>query len=167
MNAKTNPMVELFRACIGRKLEDGPPVTRWLDGRIVSCSAGEMEVRFVTRPEMANPAGLLHGGMQAVIMDDVIGMTSATVEEEGFMLSIDLHINYLGKVKAGEPVLARARIVRSGKRIAHAVCELMEEEGNVISRCDANLIRSPIEPEYRKRMKAREEHSRTGEDEND
>ena len=51
-------------------------------------------------------------------MDDVIGMTSATVEEGGFMLSIDLHINYLGKIEAGEPVLARARIVRSGKRIA-------------------------------------------------
>jgi acyl-coenzyme A thioesterase 13 len=108
---------------------------------------------------MANPAGLLHGGMQAAMMDDVIGMTSATVEEEGFMLSIDLHINYLGKIKVGQPVLARARIVRSGKRIAHAVCELMEEQGNVISRCDANLIRSPIEPEYRKRMKAQGDRS--------
>lgn len=141
MSDKTNPMVELFRAAIGRKLEEAPPVTQWLDGRIVSCNEGEMEVRFVTRPEMANPAGLLHGGMQAAIMDDVIGMTSATVEEGGFMLSIDLHVNYLGKIKAGQPVLARARIVRSGKRIAHAVCELMEEQGNVISRCDANLIR--------------------------
>ena len=159
MSDKTNPMVELFRAAIGKKLEGAPPVTRWLDGRIVSCSAGEMEVRFVTRPEMANPAGLLHGGMQAAIMDDVIGMTSATVEQEGFMLSIDLHINYLGKVKAGRPVLARARIVRSGKRIAHAVCELMEEQGDVISRCDANLIRTPIEPEYRRRRKAQEDRS--------
>ena len=143
MSDRTNPMVELFRAAIGGKLEGAPPVTQWLDGRIVSCNEGEMEVRFVTRPEMANPAGLLHGGMQAAIMDDVIGMTSATVEEGGFMLSIDLHINYLGKIEAGQPVIARARIVRSGKRIAHAVCELMEEQGNVISRCDANLIRRP------------------------
>lgn len=167
MSDKTNPMVELFRAAIGKKLEGAPPVTRWLDGRIVSCSTGEMEVRFVTRPEMANPAGLLHGGMQAVIMDDVIGMTSATVEEEGFMLSIDMHINYLGKVKAGRPVLARARIVRSGKRVAHAVCELMEEQGNVISRCDANLIRSPIELEYRRRMTAQGKRSGAGKEEKD
>ena len=143
MSDRTNPMVELFRAAIGGKLEGAPPVTQWLDGRIVSCNEGEMEVRFVTRPEMANPAGLLHGGMQAAIMDDVIGMTSATVEEGGFMLSIDLHVNYLGKIEAGQPVIARARIVRSGKRIAHAVCELMEEQGNVISRCDANLLRRP------------------------
>jgi uncharacterized protein (TIGR00369 family) len=155
MNEKSNPMVELFRASIGKKLEGAPPVTEWLDGRIVSCNVGEMEVRFVTRPEMANPAGLLHGGIQATIMDDVIGMTSATVEEEGFMLSIDLHMNYLGKIKVGAPVLARARFVRSGKRIAHAVCELMDEEGNVVSRCDANLIRTSVEPEYRRKLKNR------------
>ena len=155
VSEKSNPMVELFRASIGKRLEGAPAVTRWLDGRIVSCNEGEMEVRFITRPEMANPAGLLHGGMQAAIMDDVIGMTSATVEHEGFMLSIDLHVNYLGKIEVGRPVLARARIVRSGKRVAHAVCELADEQGNVVSRCDANLIRAAIEPEYRRRMKER------------
>jgi acyl-coenzyme A thioesterase 13 len=144
-------MVELFRASIGKRLEGGPPVTQWLDGRVVSCSEGEMEVRFQTRPEMANPAGLLHGGMQAAIMDDVIGMTSATLEQEGFMLSIDLHVNYLGKIPVGQPILARARFVRSGRRVAHAVCELVDEQGNVVSRCDANLIKTNIEPEYRKK----------------
>ncbi len=34
------------------------------------------------------------------------------------MLTIELHINYLGKIEVGQPVLARGRIVRSGKRIA-------------------------------------------------
>lgn len=152
-------MVELFRASIGKKLDGAPPVTQWLDGRIVSCTAGEMEVRFMTRPEMANPAGLLHGGMQAAMMDDVIGMTSATVEHEGFMLSIDLHVNYLGKIKVGQPVLARARIVRSGRRIAHAVCELLDEEGTVVSRCDANLIRAPVEPGDRGKVKNKSQGS--------
>lgn len=146
-------MVELFRASIGKKLEGAPPLTTWLDGRIVSCNPGAMEVRFVTRPEMANPAGLLHGGMQAAMMDDVIGMTSATLEEEGFMLSIDLHVNYLGKIEVGQSVLARARFVRQGRRVAHAVCELLDEQGKVVSRCDANLIKTQIEPDYRKKLK--------------
>jgi uncharacterized protein (TIGR00369 family) len=148
MSEKTSPMLELFRALIGKKLEGAPPFTAWLDGRIVSCNPGEIEVRFATRPEMANPAGLLHGGIQAAIMDDAIGMASATLEEEGFMLSIDLHVNYLGKIDVGRPVLARARFVRSGRRVAHAVCELLDEQGKVVSRCDANLIRTNIEPEY-------------------
>ena len=152
MEEDTNPVVELFRGAIGKRLEGSPPFTQWLDGRIISCSPGEMEITFTTRSEMANPTGLLHGGMQAGIMDDVIGMTAATLGETGFMLSIDLHVNYLGKVKIGEKVKARARIVRSGRRIAHAVCELIDEQGNVVSRCDSNLIKTQYEPEYRKRL---------------
>jgi len=157
MNEEPNPILEIFRASIGKKLEGAPPLTVWLDGRIVSCNAGEMEVRFVTRPEMANPTGLLHGGIQAAIMDDVIGMTSATLGEEGFMLSIDLHVNFLGKLSIGQPVTARARFVRQGRRIAHAVCELVDDQGNVVSRGDSNLVKTGFEPEYHKRLSKQEE----------
>jgi uncharacterized protein (TIGR00369 family) len=152
MNDETNAIVELFRASIGKKLEGAPPFTEWLDGQIVSCGVGELEMTFTGRPEMANPTGLLHGGIQAAIMDDVIGMTAATLGETGFMLSIDLHINYLGKIRIGQTVKARARFVRSGKRIAHAVCELVDEHGNLVSRCDSNLVKTSYEPEYRKRL---------------
>lgn len=157
MSEGTNPIVEFFRGSIGNKLEGAPPLTAWLDGRIVSCDPGKMEVRFVSRPEMANPTGLLHGGMQAAIMDDVIGMIAATLGEGGFMLSIDIHVNDLGKLPIGRPVTARARFVRLGKRIAHAVCELVDDEGNVVSRCDSNLLKTGFEPEYQKKI-ARQEN---------
>jgi acyl-coenzyme A thioesterase 13 len=148
----TNPMVELFRASIGKKLEGAPPFTQWLDGRIVSCEVGALEVEFNVRPEMANPTGLLHGGIQAAILDDVIGMTSATLGEEGFMLSIDLHVNFLGKIDVGKKVKARARFLRSGRRIAYAVCEILDEEGNIVTRGDSNLMKTGFVPDYRKQM---------------
>ena len=59
MSEGTNPIVEFFRGSIGKKLEGALPLTAWLDGRIVSCDPGKMEVRFVSRPEMANPTGLV------------------------------------------------------------------------------------------------------------
>lgn len=150
MTEQTNPIVQAFRASIGKKLEGAPPFTQWLDGRIVSCDPGEIEMTFEVRPEMANPTGLLHGGMQAAIMDDLIGMTSATLGEEGFMLSIDLHVNFLGKIPVGQTVKARARILRSGKRIAHAVCEIVDEEGNIAARGDSNLVKTAFAPDYAK-----------------
>ena len=150
MTEETNAIVQVFRASIGKKLEGAPPFTEWLDGRIVSCDVGEIEMTFKVRPEMANPTGLLHGGMQSAIIDDLIGMTSATLGEEGFMLSIDLHANFLGKVPVGQTVKARARILRSGKRIAHAVCEIVDEEGNIIARGDSNLVKTSFVPDYRK-----------------
>jgi uncharacterized protein (TIGR00369 family) len=161
MNDKpqTNPVVEVFRASIGKKLDYAPPFTEWLGGRIVSCNMGEMEVEFEVRPEMANPTGLLHGGVQAAIIDDVIGMTSATLGEKGFMLTIDLHLNFLGKVQVGQTVKARARFVRTGKRIAHAVCEILDEQGNVVCRGDSNLLKTSHVPDYQKRMEPGGDHT--------
>ena len=126
-------------------MEGAPPVSQWLDGRIVSCGVGEIEVKFKVRPEMGNPVGLLHGGIQAAMMDEVIGMASATLGDKGFMLTIDLHTNFLGRVEVGETVLARARMVRTGRRISHAVCQLVDEAGRVVARADANLVKT--EPE--------------------
>ena len=154
MTESSNPMVELFRSAIGRKLEGAPPFTAWLDGRIVSAEVGAVEISFVVRPEMANPTGLLHGGVQAAIMDDVIGMTAATLGEKGFMLSIDLHANFLGRVRVGQAITARARFIRNGRRIAHAVCEIVDSEDRVVARADANLIKTGFEPDYHKDMGA-------------
>ncbi len=150
MNDEINPIVQVFRASIGKKLEGAPPFTQWLDGRIISCDPGEIEMTYKVRPEMSNPTGLLHGGIQAAMIDDLVGMASATLGEEGFMLSIDLHINFLGKVAVGQTVKARARIVRSGRRIAHAVCEILDERGNLVSRGDSNLVKTEFIPDYQK-----------------
>jgi len=142
MNDAINPIVQVFRASIGKKLEGAPPFTEWLDGRIVSCDAGEIEMTYRVRPEMSNPTGLLHGG---------IGMTAATLGEDGFMLSIDLHVNFLGKIPVGQTIKARAKIVRSGRRIAHAVCEILDEQGNIVSRGDSNLVKTEYVPDYQKK----------------
>jgi len=151
MNDEINPIVQVFRASIGKKLEGAPPFTEWLDGRIVSCDAGEIEMTYRVRPEMSNPTGLLHGGMQAAIIDDLIGMTAATLGEDGFMLSIDLHVNFLGKIPVGQTIKARAKIVSSGRRIAHAVCEILDEQGNIVSRGDSNLVKTEYVPDYQKK----------------
>jgi uncharacterized protein (TIGR00369 family) len=147
MSEAGNAMLEIFRASIGKRLEGAPPFTTWLDGRIVSCEPGRIEIRFVVRPEMANPAGLLHGGVQAAIHDDVIGMAGITLEEGAFMLSIDLHVNFLGKARVGQSLKARARFVRTGRRISHAVCEIIDEAGSVISRGDSNLLKTNVPAE--------------------
>ena len=151
MNDAINPIVQVFRASIGKKLEGAPPFTEWLDGRIISCDTGEIEMTYRVRPEMSNPTGLLHGGMQAAVIDDLIGMTAATLGEDGFMLSIDLHVNFLGKIPVGQTIKARAKIVRSGRRIAHAVCEILDEQGNIVSRGDSNLVKTEYVPDYQKK----------------
>ena len=46
--------------------------------------------------------------------------------------------------------------MRSGRPVAHAIRKLLDEQGNFVSRCDANLIKANIESEYRKQLQEQE-----------
>ena len=97
---------------------------------------------------MANPTGLLHGGMQCGLMDDTIGMTTATLGYEGFPISIDFHVDYLGKAKVGESVRVIGKIVREGRNILHAIAEIYDKKGKLISTGNSNLLKTTYVPDY-------------------
>ena len=138
-----NEIVAFIKTYIGRKPDDfAPPFTRWLDGEMVSVCEGEIVMKFVVREEMTNPTGLLHGGMHAAMMDDIIGMTVLTLVEKGVALTVDLHVDYLGRVEKGDVVYAYCRVERNGRKIINAMCELRDKNGTTISKGSSNLVKT-------------------------
>jgi uncharacterized protein (TIGR00369 family) len=107
-----------------------------------------MELEFEVRPEMANPTNLLHGGIQCALMDDVIGITTATLGNKGFPITIDFHVDYLGKVKVGEKVRVTGEIIREGKNIIHAIAEIRDMNNNLISTGNSNMLKTHFIPKY-------------------
>ena len=150
---RSEQMVKLFNTFKGKNLREFPvpPFSKWLDGKIFKAEYGMVELEFEVRPEMANPTGLLHGGMQCALMDDTIGMTTATLGYEGFPISIDFHVDYLGKVKVGEKVRVIGKIIREGKNIIHAIGEIYDLEGKLISTGNSNLLKTRFIPDYIKK----------------
>ncbi|MEX2680683.1 MAG: PaaI family thioesterase [Candidatus Sigynarchaeota archaeon] len=153
-DARSTRILDLFQAIKDQPLAGFPvpPFTKWLNGRIVAAARGEVTVEHVVRPEMANPTGLLHGGMMCAMLDDVIGMTSATLGHKGFLLSIDMNVNYLGKVKVGEVVIARGKIAREGRTIVNAIAELKDKDGNPVATASSNLLLTGYEPDFVKHV---------------
>jgi uncharacterized protein (TIGR00369 family) len=147
-------MLELFNGIHGEDLSQFPvpPFTKWLNGRIITALRGDVQVEFTIRPEMANPTGLLHGGMQSAMMDDVIGMACATLGYEGFLLSINLHVSYLGKVKVGEKVIIRAQLVREGHTISHANAEIRSLQKELIALGESDLVKTTHSPSFNKKI---------------
>ena len=139
---RSKRVLKMFNAFIGQELKNFPvpPLTKWLNGKIISAEYGQVEVEIEVRPEMSNPTGLLHGGMQSAFMDDTLGMTTVTLGYEGFPISIDFHIDYLGKVKVGESVRVIAKVVREGKNIIHMKIEILDLNGKLISSGNSNLL---------------------------
>jgi acyl-coenzyme A thioesterase PaaI-like protein len=82
------------------------------------------------------------------MMDDSIGMMTATLGYEGFPISIDFHVDYLGKVKVGEKVRIIAKVVREGKNILHATAEIYNMKGELISTGNSNLFKTTYKPDY-------------------
>ena len=150
---RSDNMIKLFKTFSGKNLKDlpVPPFTKWLNGKIVKAQYGVLELEFEIRPEMANPTGLLHGGMQCALMDDTIGMMTATLGYEGFPISIDFHVDYLGKVKVGEEVRVIGKMIREGRNILHVIAEIHDINGNLISTGNSNLLKTHFIPDYIKK----------------
>ncbi|MFW9826424.1 MAG: PaaI family thioesterase [Candidatus Thorarchaeota archaeon] len=147
---RSEKMINLFKTFKNQELKNlpVPPFTKWANGRIIEAYYGSMELEFEVRPEMANPTNLLHGGIQCALMDDVIGITTATLGYEGFPISIDFHVDYLGKVKVGEKVRVIGKILREGRNILHAIAEIRDMKGKLISTGNSNLLKTNLVPNY-------------------
>lgn len=137
----SNPILQFMRANLGKSLGMGPsPLARWLDGTLVAADEGTITASFVVRPDMTNPAGLLHGGVIAAIMDDLMGATVFALGAETIFTSVNLSVDYLFSARTGETVTARSEVIRRGKKIMHLECRITNAEGQLIAKSTSNLV---------------------------
>lgn len=122
--------------------------SRWLDLKVVRAERGMVELVMKTRPEMSNPTGLLHGGVQASVLDSVIGITCATLGTRGFPITISLVCNFLGKIRIGEEVVAVGKVEREGTSIIHAHGVIRDRMGHIVAEGEANLLKTTYVPYY-------------------
>ena len=144
-----NQVMEMLQGMIDKPMgPEAPPFNRWLGGTLRKVQEGSITLDFVVRREMTNPAGVLHGGIQAAFIDDLMGMTATALDEEHYYISLNLHVDYLGRALVGETITATSSIIRRGKQIINAQCELFNAQGELISRGVSNLIKSNIIKEF-------------------
>ncbi len=149
---RSERMLKIFKSAAkaGVSMEKFPvhKFSKYLNGRIISAKRGEIEVEFDVKDEWANPTGLLHGGMQAALQDEIIGMTTVTLGYEGALLTIDMHVNYLGKVEVGETIRVKASMVREGRTILHFFSTIKDKDDILIATANANLLRTQHKIEF-------------------
>lgn len=141
----SNKILRFFQSHIGQAPpEMAPPFNKWLHGVLVKAAEGEITMKFEIRKEMTNPVGMLHGGMHAAMIDEVIGMAVATVNDETFYSTVNLCIDYLDKAVLGESVLVSAKVIRAGKNMSHVEADIRNQEGKLLSKGASNLFNTKI-----------------------
>jgi len=130
---------------VGKEMpEQAPPVTKWLNFVLRKVEQGHVIATMEVRPDMANPLGLLHGGVQATLLDEIIGMTVSALEKDKPSVSVNLNIDFLGKARVGETIEVEAWVVRQGRQLIHVVGEIRNAEGKLIAKASSNMLN--IEP---------------------
>ncbi len=123
-----------------------PPVANMLGWRFIAsdAEAGTIDVGFDAKPEFANPAGNIQGGMLAAMMDDTMG-PAVLIKSGGKLMcsTIELNIQYLRPVGVG-PVTTRAKVVKLGRSIGFIECELFDQEGRLCAKATTSAALAPV-----------------------
>jgi len=122
------------------------PFFRLIGLEILDLEPGRSKARLQHRPDLNQPAGVLHGGVIASVIDSGIAhallMTDTFREiraEGGALVSIDLRVKYFRPVSDDE-ILCESRIVRLGKQIIHAESVVSNGQGKEVARGDATYM---------------------------
>jgi uncharacterized protein (TIGR00369 family) len=96
-----------------------------LGARLERLEPGLVEISLPFRPELSQQHGYFHAGVVATIADSAAGYSAFSLMPPGSsVLSIEFKVNLIAPAN-GQRLLARGRVIRSGRTIT--VCQMEAE----------------------------------------
>jgi uncharacterized protein (TIGR00369 family) len=110
------------------------PVSELVGFRLLSVENGKAVFELEAGPQHANPMGTLHGGVLCDVADAAMGIAYASTLAEGeSFTTLELKINFLRPFRIGT-LTATARMVKAGRTIGVAECDVTDADGRLIAR---------------------------------
>lgn len=106
-----------------------------LGAELASLEPGVAEIRVRFRGELTQQHNYFHAGVSGAIADSACGYAAYTLmAAESSVLTVEYKINLLAPAE-GEELIARARVVRSGKTLKVCSADVFASKGGVESHC--------------------------------
>jgi len=119
------------------------PFNQLLGMKLLEVEPGRSKLSMSWRPDLCQPAGILHGGTIASLVDTAIAhailLTMPDVNSPttgGRIVSVDLRLKYLRPVSEGE-IFCDAHVVRPGRQIIHTAATVTNAEGKQVALGDS------------------------------
>ena len=114
--------------------EVSAPAAELIGFRLTAVEPGRAVFELDAGPQHANPMGTLHGGVLCDIADAAMGIAYASTLGDGeSFTTLELKINFLRPFRTGR-LTATARMVKAGRTIGLAECDVTDTEGRLIAR---------------------------------
>jgi uncharacterized protein (TIGR00369 family) len=132
--------VAILRAIQAGELP-GPGIANLLGFTLTRVQPGHVECTLVTRDDMTNPMGSIHGGIAATLLDTAMGCAVHTVLDEGeSYTTTDLQVRYLRSVAPGTRLHATGTVVHRGRRLATAEGRLTDDRGKLVAQATTGCM---------------------------
>lgn len=131
-----------FQALTGKEIDSSPsPYMNWLRPTLIAAERGTLYCRYTVRKEMTNPYGILHGGITAGIIDDLIGATVYVLGLSARYTTVNNSIDYFAPASEGDEITARTSIVKQGRTIINLQCEVwLPTKNRLIAKGYSNML---------------------------
>jgi len=109
-------------------------MARTLGYDIVEASPGKVVVVATPTDELLNPAGTVHGGFAATLLDSCMGLAVWTTTEKGFgSTTLEFKISFVRPITpATGPVRAEGTVLTMGRRVGTAEGRLTDTSGRLL-----------------------------------
>ena len=97
------------------------PFSVFLGAEFTDVGDGTAEITLELKPELRQQHGFAHGGVVSYLADNALSFAAGTVL--GDILTLEMKINYV-RPATGEKLVARARVLSSGRRQAVCQCDV-------------------------------------------
>jgi uncharacterized protein (TIGR00369 family) len=114
---------------------------RLLGMEIDSIEPGRARLSVEVRQELLQLQGVMHGGAIASLVDTAVAFAIISVSEpQDRFTTVEMKVNYLSAIREGRAV-ADARLIRDGRRIIVADCDVFDSQGRLAAKGLLTYIR--------------------------
>lgn len=106
---------------------------------------GENKVfsEYMVSEDYQSYPGIVHGGIVAAMLDEVVGRVSMIGDHHHFMMSVKLEVKYRHPVPTNTPLQVIGRIVKLRGRLGQAVGQVILPDGTVAAESTMTLADVP------------------------
>ena len=123
---------------------------RGMQARFTHVGPSTVEGRYTADPHTCGAPGILHGGLQAVLLDEAVGyavhahMEAADPDVDPWTISVvtaEFDLRYRRPVSVGTELRLRGEVVHTKGRDYLAVAEILDADGTVLTSATARWRR--------------------------
>lgn len=122
--------------------EPPPNIGQLMGMEFESLEEGAVTFSLVTRPDMTNPIGSLHGGICATLLDSVMACAVHTTLAPGVGYgTLELKVNYIRSVPTdGRRIIGHGNVIHVGRRTATAEGKVFDDAGKLLAHATTTCI---------------------------